>query len=92
MTRKSRGSDVMVWVSYLLSSICTLRVRLFDIMAEGWTFAADERMAKGQMSGNEVYITEAERWYRDGVDDDKVEITSKHWEFVRLVTCMFRIP
>lgn len=47
--------------------------------AEDWTFAADGRMAKRQMSGNDVQITEAERWYKDGVDVDKVEITSEHW-------------
>jgi len=46
---------------------------------EDWTFAEDGRMRKRQMSGNDVKITEEERWFRDGVDVDTVEISETHW-------------
>ncbi|OAA53658.1 DUF1348 domain containing protein [Niveomyces insectorum RCEF 264] len=46
---------------------------------EDWTFAADGRMRKRMMSGNDVPITEAERWFRDGVDVNTVDISEKHW-------------
>ncbi|KPV74169.1 uncharacterized protein RHOBADRAFT_8528, partial [Rhodotorula graminis WP1] len=35
---------------------------------EHWTFAPDGLMQKRHMSGNEVAIFEAERWFKDGVD------------------------
>ncbi|MCJ1374461.1 hypothetical protein MMC20_005693 [Loxospora ochrophaea] len=46
---------------------------------EDWTFAKDGRMRKRQMSGNDLPITEDERWFKDGVDIDKVEIGEEHW-------------
>ena len=46
---------------------------------EDWTFAEDGRMRKRQMSGNDVEISEEERWYKDGVDVNKVDISEKHW-------------
>jgi len=46
---------------------------------EDWTFAEDGRMRKRQMSGNDVKITEEERWFKDGVDMDTVEISEVHW-------------
>ena len=46
---------------------------------EDWTFATDGRMAKRMMSANDVAIEEGERWFKDGVDVDSVEISEKHW-------------
>ncbi|KAH7927334.1 DUF1348-domain-containing protein [Leucogyrophana mollusca] len=46
---------------------------------EDWTFAEDGKMRKRQMSGNDVKISEEERWFRDGVDVNTVEISEKHW-------------
>ena len=46
---------------------------------EDWTFAEDGRMRKRQMSGNEVDISESERWFKDGVDVNTVEISEEHW-------------
>ncbi|KAF2149598.1 DUF1348-domain-containing protein [Myriangium duriaei CBS 260.36] len=46
---------------------------------EDWTFAPDGRMRKRQMSGNDVVISEVERWYKDGVDVNTVDISEKHW-------------
>ncbi|KNG44949.1 duf1348-domain-containing protein [Stemphylium lycopersici] len=46
---------------------------------EDWTFADDGKMRKRQMSGNDVEIDEAARWFRDGVDVNKVDITEHHW-------------
>lgn len=34
-------------------------------------------MQKRQMSGNEVEIEEGERWFKDGVDVDDVEISER---------------
>ncbi|TKA76292.1 hypothetical protein B0A49_01995 [Cryomyces minteri] len=45
----------------------------------GRTFAADGRMRKRMMSGNDVEIDEHERWFKDGVDVAKVEIGEAHW-------------
>lgn len=46
---------------------------------EDWTFDADGKMRKRQMSGNEISITEEERWFKDGVDVNSVEIGEAHW-------------
>ncbi|KAK5130608.1 hypothetical protein LTR08_001927 [Meristemomyces frigidus] len=46
---------------------------------EDWTFAADGRMRKRMMSGNDVEIGEGGRWFREGVDVDGVEIAEAHW-------------
>ncbi|KAL2127956.1 hypothetical protein VTI74DRAFT_9933 [Chaetomium olivicolor] len=46
---------------------------------EDWTFAENGLMKKRQMSGNDVKIAEEERWFKDGVDVDTVEISERHW-------------
>ncbi|KAG8425968.1 hypothetical protein J3459_008567 [Metarhizium acridum] len=46
---------------------------------EDWTFADNGLMRKRQMSGNDVKITEEERWYKDGVDVNSVKISERHW-------------
>ena len=46
---------------------------------EDWTFAESGRMRKRQMSGNDVEIEEGERWFKEGVDVNSVEISEKHW-------------
>ena len=46
---------------------------------EDWTFAPDGLMRKRQMSANDVPITEAERWFVDGVDVNSVHIGEEHW-------------
>ncbi|RPD65440.1 DUF1348-domain-containing protein [Lentinus tigrinus ALCF2SS1-7] len=45
---------------------------------EDWTYAEDGRMKKRQMSGNDVPITEEERWFKDGVDVNSFPISDKH--------------
>ncbi|RMZ14357.1 hypothetical protein D0862_02042 [Hortaea werneckii] len=46
---------------------------------EDWTFAEDGRMRKRMMSGNDIEISDAERWFKDGVDVNEVEISEAHW-------------
>lgn len=46
---------------------------------EDWTFAEDGKMRKRQMSGNDLEITEDERWFKEGVDVNEVDISEKHW-------------
>lgn len=46
---------------------------------EDWTFAENGLMRKRQMSGNDVKISDAERWFKDGVDVNTVDISEKHW-------------
>ena len=41
---------------------------------EHWTFAADGKMEKRMMSGNDVVIREEGRWFKDGVDVDGVAL------------------
>ncbi|GAA6053141.1 hypothetical protein JCM3770_002874 [Rhodotorula araucariae] len=44
---------------------------------EHWTFAPDGLMQKRHMSGNEVAVAEEERWFKDGVNPDDVEILDR---------------
>ncbi|KAK9245767.1 hypothetical protein V1506DRAFT_230413 [Lipomyces tetrasporus] len=46
---------------------------------EDWTFAPDGRMQKRQMSGNDLQINQEERWFKDGVDVNSVDIGPQHW-------------
>ncbi|KAJ6781506.1 hypothetical protein PWT90_08092 [Aphanocladium album] len=46
---------------------------------EDWTFAENGLMRKRQMSGNDVKISEEERWFKDGVDVNTVDISERHW-------------
>ncbi|KAL8413665.1 hypothetical protein RB594_005069 [Gaeumannomyces avenae] len=46
---------------------------------EDWTFADSGLMRKRQMSGNDVKIADEERWFKDGVDVNTVDISEKHW-------------
>lgn len=47
---------------------------------EDWTFAEDGRMEKRMMSGNDVEIREAERWFHERVEDvNTVDIGPEHW-------------
>lgn len=46
---------------------------------EHWTFNEDGKMRKRQMSGNDVVLEEHERWFKDGVDEDTVDIPEGHW-------------
>ncbi len=41
---------------------------------EHWTFDPDGRMRKRQMSGNDVEITQDQRWFTEGIDVDEVQI------------------
>lgn len=36
-------------------------------------------MEKRQNSTNDVKISEVDRWFKDGVDVNAVEISEKHW-------------
>ncbi|KAH9919497.1 uncharacterized protein BXZ73DRAFT_52549 [Epithele typhae] len=45
---------------------------------EDWTFAEDGLMRKRQMSGNDVPISDDERWFKDGVDLNVFPIAEKH--------------
>ncbi|KAI0795034.1 DUF1348-domain-containing protein [Abortiporus biennis] len=45
---------------------------------EDWTFESSGLMKKRQMSGNDVSITEQERWFKEGVDVDQLQISDKH--------------
>ncbi|KAH6867407.1 hypothetical protein B0T10DRAFT_534243 [Thelonectria olida] len=46
---------------------------------EDWTFADNGLMRKRQMSGNDVKISEEERWFKDGIDVNEVDISERHW-------------
>lgn len=55
---------------------------LIRLAAEDWTFRADGKMEKRQMSGNEIKISEEERWFKDGMTDEEVDalaIGPQHW-------------
>jgi nuclear transport factor 2 (NTF2) superfamily protein len=46
---------------------------------EDWTFADSGLMRKRQMSGNNVQISNEERWFTEGVDVNTVDISERHW-------------
>ena len=47
---------------------------------EDWTFAENGLMRKRhQMSGNDVKISGDERWFKEGVDVNAVDISEAHW-------------
>ncbi|KAJ4320694.1 hypothetical protein N0V84_005758 [Fusarium piperis] len=46
---------------------------------EDWTFDDNGLMKKRQMSGNNVKITDGERWFKGDVDVNTVEIGPEHW-------------
>jgi len=68
---------VKFWYEYQDSSDGMKWKRCYGL--EDWTFAADGRMRKRQMSGNDVEIAEEERWFVDGVDVNAVHIDEAHW-------------
>ena len=67
---------VQFWYEYL-DGDAGLWKRCYGL--EDWTFAADGRMRKRQMSGNEITISEDERWFKNGVDVNVVDISEEHW-------------
>ena len=46
---------------------------------EDWTFSDEGKNCKRQMSANDIEISESERWFKEGVDVNSVEISEKHW-------------
>lgn len=46
---------------------------------EHWTFDAEGKMRKRQMSGNEIVLEREERWFKEGLDVDTVAIGEEHW-------------
>lgn len=46
---------------------------------EDWTFGDDGKMVKRMMSGNDVVLDAEERWFKEGVDVEAVEIGDAHW-------------
>ncbi|QIX01054.1 hypothetical protein AMS68_006571 [Peltaster fructicola] len=68
---------VQFWYEYQDSSDGLKWKRCYGL--EDWTFAPDGRMRKRQMSGNDVEIDEAGRWFKDGVDVNTVSISEEHW-------------
>lgn len=46
---------------------------------EDWTFSTDGRNCKRQMSANDIEISDEERWFKDGVDINEVDISEEHW-------------
>ncbi|KAJ7097222.1 hypothetical protein B0H15DRAFT_773591 [Mycena belliarum] len=45
---------------------------------EDWTFDPSGLMRKRMMSGNDLAIAPEERWFKDGVDIETVEISERH--------------
>ncbi|KPM45640.1 hypothetical protein AK830_g917 [Neonectria ditissima] len=46
---------------------------------EDWTFAENGLMRKRQMSGNDVKISDGDRWFKEGTDVNEVPISEQHW-------------
>lgn len=63
---------VQFWYEYRDAHDSMTFKRCYGI--EHWTFAADGKMEKRMMSGNDVVIGEQGRWFKDGVDVDSVTL------------------
>ena len=63
---------VQFWYEYRDAREGMVWKRCYGI--EHWTFAADGKMEKRAMSGNDVIIGEEGRWFKDGVDVDSVAL------------------
>ncbi|CAK7203821.1 hypothetical protein SEUCBS139899_006569 [Sporothrix eucalyptigena] len=70
---------VQFWYEYFIEDETKGRQWYRCYGLEDWTFADDGRMRKRMMSGNDVAIADAERWFREGVDVNTVDISEKHW-------------
>ena len=46
---------------------------------EHWTFEENGKMKKRMMSGNDITLSEGERWFTDGVDVNEAKIGEEHW-------------
>ena len=46
---------------------------------EHWTFEENGKMRKRMMSGNDLTLSEGERWFAHGVDVNEVNIGEEHW-------------
>lgn len=68
---------VQFWYEYQDAEDGMLWKRCYGL--EDWTFDAEGRMRKRMMSGNDLLIGEAGRWFVDGVNVDEVEIGEEHW-------------
>ncbi|CAD6572217.1 MAG: hypothetical protein ASARMPRED_005193 [Alectoria sarmentosa] len=66
---------VQFWYEYRDAHDFMIWKRCYGI--EHWTFAADGKMEKRMMSGNDVVIGEQGRWFKDGVDIDSVTLGEK---------------
>lgn len=66
---------VQFWYEYRDAHDAMVWKRCYGI--EHWTFAADGRMEKRMMSGNDVVIGEEGRWFRDGVHVDNITLGEK---------------
>jgi nuclear transport factor 2 (NTF2) superfamily protein len=49
-----------------------------DWGGRGRTFDEEGKMKKRQMSGNDLIISETERWFVQGVDIDTYEVSDVH--------------
>ncbi|CAK7218810.1 hypothetical protein SBRCBS47491_003631 [Sporothrix bragantina] len=77
-TQKNRIA-VQFWYEYFVEDEAKDKQWYRCYGLEDWTFADNGRMRKRMMSGNDVAITDSERWFRDGIDVNTVDISEKHW-------------
>ncbi|CED83212.1 Protein of unknown function DUF1348 [Phaffia rhodozyma] len=69
---------VQFWYEYSLDpALKTDWFRCYGL--EHWVFAPDGKMARRQMCGNDISIEPQERWFKDDIDPDSVEISAEHW-------------
>ncbi|KAK4569495.1 hypothetical protein LTR86_003258 [Recurvomyces mirabilis] len=78
-TFSSNKIAVQFWYEYQDSHDGMKWKRCYGL--EDWTYddADGGKMRKRMMSGNDVEISEDERWFKDGVDVNSVDISEKHW-------------
>ncbi|MCJ1307422.1 hypothetical protein MMC25_001068 [Agyrium rufum] len=77
---KDNKIAVQFWYEYQDAEDQMIWKRCYGL--EDWTFAADGRMRKRQMSGNDVVIEGGDemRWFKEGPDAvEEVGISEKHW-------------
>jgi hypothetical protein len=67
-----------LWLGGIFNFVFLLSMLLTHLSIQDWTFDVSGLMRKRMMSGNDLPISNNDRWFKPGVDIESVEITEEH--------------
>ncbi|KAK0553784.1 hypothetical protein OC846_000431 [Tilletia horrida] len=71
--RRCYGLEVSLTLDTVAIGVVARLMKLTGGDDQDWTFVPDGRMAKRQMSGNEIDLEESERWFKDGITEEEID-------------------